>query len=341
MTTIDVHAHVGTPTADQLIVTQPGYAAQLAEEGRSLGPASADYNRAHIASLMSALTDPGMRLNAMDSAGVDIQMVSATPIARPWVDEDLSRAWIAEVNGAVAAHCAEAPDRLVPIAAVTLHHPELAADQLEDAVRNQGAAGVQISTRAAPGMELDDPRLDVFWARAVALDVPVLIHPWGCSLDERLNVGYMFNHVGNPTETSVALNRLIFGGTLDRHPALRTWAAHGGGWLPSYHARADHAWEQRADARTCEHPPSWYLRRMWFDSLVYSDPALRFLVESVGSTQVTIGSDYPFDMGVPDAVARVHSALPDTNVRDDVCSRSAMALFGRHLTGRVSTEAHG
>jgi predicted TIM-barrel fold metal-dependent hydrolase len=336
--TIDVHAHVGTPMADQLIVGHPGFAGQLASEARSLGSASTQYNREQFAAVLPRLTDVDARLAAMDAAGIDVQTVSATPIARPWMPEDLAREYIDAVNRAVVEHCALVPDRLSPVAAVSLHHPQLAIDQLTHAVEVLGAVGVQISTSAAPGVELDDESIDGFWSRAVELGIPVMIHPWGCSLDERLDVGYMFNHVGNPTETSVALSRLIFGGTLDRHPGLRIWAAHAGGWLPSYSGRADHAWEKRADARTSEHPPSWYLRRMWFDALVYSSPALRFLVESVGSTQITLGTDFPFDMGVDDPISRIEAALSDPADRVAICSESALALFGERLASRISTE---
>ena len=336
MRTIDVHAHAGTPEADRLLVNEPGFAAQLADEARSLGPVSAQYNRDHFAEVLPRLTDVDARLSAMDAAGIDVQTVSATPIARPWMSEDLAAEFIGAVNRAVVDHCALAPSRLAPVAAVALQHPALAIDQLKHAVLESGAVGVQISTSAAPGIELDHESLAGFWSTAVELDVPVLIHPWGCTLADRLDVGYMFNHVGNPTETSVALSRLIFGGVLDRHPDLRIWAAHAGGWLPSYTGRADHAWECRADARTSEHPPSWYLqRRMWFDALVYTAPALRFLVESVGSSQVTLGTDYPFDMGVDDPIARVIDAIADAATRDDICSRSASSLFGDRLAAHL------
>jgi predicted TIM-barrel fold metal-dependent hydrolase len=336
--TIDVHAHVGTPTADRLLVAEPGFAAQLEEEARAQGPVSAQYNRDHFTAVLPLLTDLDARLTAMDAGGIDVQTVSATPIARPWMDEHLASTYIAEVNAAVAAHCALAPDRLAPVATVSLHHPQLAARQLAHAVGDLGAVGVQISTRAAPGVELDHPSLEAFWAAAVDLDVPVLIHPWGCSLNERLDVGYMFNHVGNPTETSIALSRLIFGGTLDRHPDLRIWGAHAGGWLPSYSGRADHAWERRADARTCARPPSWYLRRMWFDALVYTAPALRFLAESVGVDRVTLGTDYPFDMGVANPVARVAEAFSHAADRTAICSTSAQYLFGPHLAARLAPQ---
>ncbi|MGW9585915.1 amidohydrolase family protein [Microbacterium sp. NPDC055455] len=336
MRTIDVHAHLGTPDADRLLVGEAGFADQLAADGQALGAASAAYNREQFAALGRRLTSLAERLAAMDAARVDVQTVSATPIARPWMERPLAERYIDEANRAVTDFCRQEPDRLVPVATVALHLPDLAVRQLRTAVEDLGAIGVQISTTAAPGTELDHPSLWEFWETAVALDVPVLIHPWGCSLGARLDVGYMFNHVGNPTETSLALSRLIFGGVLDRFPGLRVWAAHAGGWLPSYSGRADHAWHQRQDARTCEHPPSWYLRRMWFDALVYTSPALRFLVESVGEDHVTLGSDYPFDMGVDDPIDRIEAALDDRAARAAVTSGSAQALFGPRLMERIT-----
>lgn len=338
MITIDVHAHVATPQADRELSDQPGFHAQLAEESRSLGETSVAYNRGQRASLGPKLTDVALRLEAMDAAGIDVQTVSATTMSRHWMEPELARRHFTQINAAIADHCAAAPKRLAPVAAVPLHLPTLAVEVLRSAVNDLGMVGVQISTTAGYGVELDDPSLTPFWEAAVALDIPVLIHPWGCTLGERLDVGYMFNHVGNPTETSVALSRLIFGGVLDHFPALRVWAAHAGGWLPSYSGRADHAWHAREDARSSAQPPSTYLRRMWFDALVYTSPALRFLVESVGAERVTLGTDYPFDMGVDDPIERVEAAFSAASIRDAICASNAHALFGSRLAARIDGE---
>ncbi|HWO59513.1 MAG TPA: amidohydrolase family protein, partial [Umezawaea sp.] len=93
-----------------------------------------------------------------------------------------------------------------------------------------------------------------------------------------------------------------------RHPRLRLVAAHGGGYLPTFLGRSDHAWQVRPEARGCAEPPSSYLRRLWFDSLVHTPEALRALVSAVGADRVLLGSDHPFDMGVTDPVARLTAA---------------------------------
>ena len=136
----------------------------------------------------------------------------------------------------------------------------------------------------------------------------VFLHPFGCSLDERLDRFYLSNTVGQPVENAVALSHIIFAGVLDRHPTLRVLAAHGGGYLPTYIGRSDHAWEVRPEARRCTDRPSSYLPRITFDSLVHGAGALRALVDAVGAESVVLGSDYPFDMGITDPVSQVRAA---------------------------------
>lgn len=108
--------------------------------------------------------------------------------------------------------------------------------------------------------------------------------------------------------------------------------AHGGGYLPTYIGRSDHAWRVREDARGCVEPPSTYLRRMWFDSLVYTPRALRQLVEEVGADRVVLGTDYPFDMGVDDPLDRLDASGLIAADRSAVAGGNAYDLL---LKGRV------
>jgi predicted TIM-barrel fold metal-dependent hydrolase len=325
---IDVHAHVAVPEVDALIEGQPGLAHQRRIDALTLGPASLQVNIQQIAEIGPKLVDLDLRLAAMDAARVDVQAVSAVPLPHAWADRELAARIVAASNASVAAFCARQPDRLLPIGTVSLQHPDLAVGQLETAVRDHGVRGVQISTSAGPELELDDPSLADFWAAAAELGTAVLVHPWGCTLGERLNAYYLFNSVGNPTETALALSRIVFSGLLERHPSLRIWSAHGGGYLPSYVVRADHAWSARSDARTTTEPPSALLRRTFVDSLVYSPEQLRHLVSVMGPGQVTLGSDFPFDMGVEDPVDRLEAAGFDGATTDAIRGGNAARLLG-------------
>ena len=114
---------------------------------------------------------------------------------------------------------------------------------------------------------------------------------------------------------------------LDKYQGLKLLAAHGGGYLPTYIGRSDHAWSVRSDAHSCKELPSSYLKKITFDSLVYNPVALRNLVEMVGEDNVTIGTDYPFDMGVTNPVDRLEAANFSDSVREKIASTNAAKLF--------------
>lgn len=307
---IDVHAHVLLPGVDEAVAGQPGLLAARELDARRNGPAALAVSGPMVASRITLLTDVPARLAAMDRAGVDIQLVSPSPSHyHYWAGEDLARTVWELANAGVAAHCAAAPDRLIGLGLVPLQHPGLAAAALDQAL-SLGLRGVEISSHApgAPGRELSDPAYAPFWARAEQTGALVFLHPFGCTLDERLDRWYLSNTVGQPAENAVALSHLIFGGVLDRHPGLRIIAAHGGGYLPTHIGRSDHAWRVRPDARDCAHEPSSYLKRLWFDSLVHSPAVLRALIGAVGADHVLLGSDFPFDMGTDDPLGALRAA---------------------------------
>jgi aminocarboxymuconate-semialdehyde decarboxylase len=306
----DVHAHLLLPGLQAQIERRvPDLVQEAAAlEARRNGAASLAASGAMIGARIPKLTDVRVRLAAMDEQGVDRQWVSASPNHfYPWAPEGLA-VWAAmEANRLLAEHVGQQPDRLVGLGLVPLQHPGRILECLDDAVLGRGLAGVEISSFAGD-VELSDERLEPFWARAAELGCVVFLHPFGCSLDERLDRFYLANTVGQPTENAVALSHLIFAGVLDRHPGLRIVAAHGGGYLPTVIGRSDRAWHVRPEARTCEHPPSSYLERIWFDTVVHDPRALRRLVESVGGGRVVLGSDFPFDMGSDDPVGEVRAA---------------------------------
>ncbi len=311
---VDVHAHVVVGEVEAAVAGHPGLESQRALELRRNGAESMDVSARMVAERIPQLTDVDRRLADMDAAGVDVQVISPSPTQyHYWADPDLARTVFHAAHRGVAAAVAEAPGRLVGLGLVPLQHPDLAVEALDDALEH-GLRGVEISSHAPqPGtgehtVELSDPRLEPLWARAAATGAVVFLHPFGCTLDARLDRFYLANVVGQPVENAVALSHLIFSGVLDRHPRLRIVAAHGGGYLPTYLGRSDHAWQVRPEAGGCVHPPSSYLHRLWFDSLVHSPEALRALVAAAGAERVLLGSDYPFDMGVANPVDRLAAA---------------------------------
>jgi aminocarboxymuconate-semialdehyde decarboxylase len=298
---IDIHAHALIGKAEEIARQEDRWRREAQEAARLAGKESSEHNqRLMQTAYLAGLTRVEARIASMDAMGIDVQAVSPMPTQyHYWAEREAAEKIVAATNKGIAAICKSRPERLVGLGSVAMQFPELAADQLEHAMSELHLKGVIIST-AVGAAELADLRLEVFWAKAEALGAVVFIHPMGCSLGARLTPYYLSNVIGNPAETTVALAHLIFSGMLDRHPGLKIVAAHGGGYFPFYTARFDHGWCVRPEAHTCANAPSTYLRKIWFDALVYTPEQLEYLIRRAGAGNVVLGTDFPFDMGMED-----------------------------------------
>ncbi len=305
---IDIHAHALIGKAEEIARQEDRWRREMQEAARLAGKESSEHNqRLMQTAYLAGLTRVEARLASMDEMGIDIEAVSPVPTQYYyWAERAAAEQIVEAANEGIAAICASKPQRIVGLGSVAMQFPELAAEQLEHAMRDLHLKGVIIST-AVNGAELADPRFEVFWAKAEALGAVVFIHPMGCSLGTRLTPYYLSNVIGNPAETTVALAHLIFSGMFDRHPKLKVVAAHGGGYFPFYTARFDHGWRVRPEAHTCVEAPSTYLKKIWFDSLVYEPAQLEYLIRRAGAANVVLGTDFPFDMGMNDPLGLLNS----------------------------------
>ena len=239
------------------------------------------------------------RLAAMDERGIDVQALSVNFFWWYARDRAVAKDVVALHDELLAAWCKQHADRFVALSSVALQFPDLAAEQLEHAVKNLGARGASIGGHVE-GEPPTGPKYDPFWAKAQELDVPVFMHPNNAvniardgSLGGR---GSLPNIVGNPLETTVFLSHLIYEGVLDRFPKLKVCAAHGGGYLPSYLGRADASCVVRDDANCANtrKPSEYFKDRILVDSMVFSSEGLRHLVAETAVSQVVYGSDMPY-----------------------------------------------
>jgi len=337
--TIDLHCHMLDPATEKRVAGTPQKAAEPHIMLETQGAASVAHNQAvMLPNAIPKLTQLAVRLADMDEMGVDVQVISPSPTQYYyWADAEMAHDIVRLQNEAIADACAKHPTRLAGLGNAALQHPQLACEQITHAVKTLGLKGIEISS-AVNGLELSDPSLRSVWACCEELGALVFIHPLGTTLGARIASHYLVNTIGQPLETTVALSHLIFGGVLDHHPGLRIVAAHGGGYLPTYISRSDHAYavrpEASADTRT---KPSDHLRRIWFDSLVYEPMSLRHLIDRVGVSQVVLGTDYPFDMGHYDMHTLVDATpgLSDTE-RASILGTNAAALINWPLPTTAS-----
>ena len=145
---------------------------------------------------------------------------------------------------------------------------------------------------------------------AQAADVTIVLHPYLVAGAERMRQYWPANLVGNPLDTAIAAASLIFGGVLDRFPELRFLLVHGGGSIPFQIGRLERGFAVRQETRVhgVTTPPLDYLRRFFYDTVVFHPPALKYLAETVGADRVVVGSDYPFDLGDPRPLDVVRAA---------------------------------
>jgi len=256
------------------------------------------------------LSDIATRLRDMDRMRIDVQAVSPSPSQYYYyADPDFGLALARDINDRIAEIAAAHPSRFVGMGTVPLQDAKLAAKELERCVKKLGMRGVEIGTNVN-GIDLADKRLglDRFFAKAQELGVVIFLHPMGFTHADRMTDYYFNNIIGNPLESTLAVSHLIFGGVLDRYPRLKFCVAHAGGYLAHYHARMDHGWKVRPDARTTvRKKPSSYLKKFFFDTITFDAGLLESLVGRYGAKQVLMGSDYPFDMGEDDPVRLVES----------------------------------
>jgi predicted TIM-barrel fold metal-dependent hydrolase len=237
------------------------------------------------------------RLKDMDAMGIDMEVLSINPF---WYrkERDVAAQIVKVQNEKLAELCASKPDRFAAFASLSLQFPDLAVQQLDDAVKKQGLRGAAIGSNVL-GEDFSDPKFHPVWAKAEELGAVLFIHPISPpELAKRLKGnGWLSNTIGNPLDTTIALQHLIFEGTLDRFPKLKVLAAHGGGYLPSYAPRSDHVCF--VSPQNCnpdiklKKKPTEYLNQLYFDALVFTPEALRHLVAQVGASQIMLGTDHP------------------------------------------------
>jgi aminocarboxymuconate-semialdehyde decarboxylase len=331
MSVIDIHNHFfprawpdlaerfGTPNWPWIKHTEPGKAEIM------IG----DRFFRHI---YSACWDPEVRLQEMDRDGVDLQVMSATPVLfaydRP-AEQALDCAKL--FNDAALELCAGGRGRLKSLCQVPLQDVDASCKELSRCMR-AGHLGVQIGNHVGE-RNLDDPGIVTFLHHCADEGAGVLVHPWDMFGQSRMSKYMMPWTVGMPAETQLGIVALILSGAFDKLPRrLRICFAHGGGSFAFLLGRLQNAWQHHPVAHgNCELSPKQYLDRFSVDSAVFDARALKFLVETIGDERVLLGSDYPFPLGEHGIGSLIRSS--------ELSPRSKQRLLGENAAGFLGLSA--
>jgi len=325
---IDVHAHYVPPDSLKVaseIGRRQGLKLEKEERGRDVVTRD---GRPLLTRLKAEFSDLALRLSIMDHQGVDMQVISpASSYFFYWmaVSEGLEFArWL---NDSLAEAVAKHPERLVALASVPMQDSAKAAAELERAMTKLGIRGAEIASNIG-GRYFDDPGFDPFWEAAQALDAVIFVHPNQVVGADRMKEFNLANLIGNPTDTSLAFAKLIFGGVLERFPRLKLLLAHAGGFLPYTWGRLDRGYRiQDSSTAKISKSPGEYLKLLYFDTITHSRMALEYLVANFGADHVLLGSDYPYDMGDPEPVATVAAIGVDSDKFNRIASANACKLL--------------
>jgi aminocarboxymuconate-semialdehyde decarboxylase len=295
---IDVHTHI-LPERLPDFRKVPGGERFVRIEHHAPGRARMIVDGSLFREIESNSWDVEARLAQCEATGVDVQVLSTVPVlfsywAQPPEALELARYLNDHIAGVVAAH----PSRFAGLGTIPMQDPDFAIRELERCVEDLGLSGIEIGSNVN-GANLDSPELFPIFEAASALHAAVFVHPWEMAGRDRMTRYWLPWLVGMPAELSLAICSLIFGGVLERLPALRIAFAHGGGAFPATIGRIVRGFEARPDlcAVSNDVSPREYLRRIYVDSLVHDPLMLRYLVDSMGPDRIALGSDYPFPLG--------------------------------------------
>jgi len=251
--------------------------------------------------------DAAARIQALDEMKIDLQAISPSPILLFYWDEPAAAAYFSRIqNEAIQAVVKEHPDRFVGFGSVPLQSVQEAISIAQEA-KTLGLKGLEIGTSVSD-KPLDDPVFESFYETAEALDLLLFVHPTedGIETDDPLT-GMLGNVLQFPYRTTQMVERMILKGMFDKYKNLRLCLSHGGGLLAFNIWRLDHAYKLRPEFRkNISLPPSTYLKKLYFDSIVHSVAALQYLVQVAGTDRVVIGTDYPMAMGDFESVNKIN-----------------------------------
>ena len=332
---IDVHAHALSADIVRRMADTPGFGWPLEATG------AGRYRYAGGNPLDPLIYDLGARLDIMKRRGVTHQLLSPPPSVIANGDKVVSLDEARLFNQSTAWLVTNGEGRLAGFAVPALGEPAIAADELRRTVDQHGFAGVVLSTAAGP-LPLDSPAFEPLFAAIEALDLLVFMHPTSSALSVAQTDYTLRTLVGWPTETTIAVTRLIFSGVLERHPRLKIVLAHGGGTLANLAGRLDLGWSapiyeaNPACRANITRAPSTYLKDLYYDTVVADPDMLDFLVRTYGADHVLFGTDFPYEIGDADGALAMPALdrLPQAD-RTKIMSGNALRLLGRRAPAIV------
>jgi len=269
------------------------------------------------------------RIEAMGAMRMARQALSPMPeLLSYWLPLEDGRNLIRYLNEQIAEMVALAPQRFIGLGAVPLQDVGSAILELDFLIKKLHFAGVEIASHVN-GVSIGDARFEPFFTAAESIGAAVFVHALRPAGQDRIVGAFTEQAVCFPGDIALAAASMITGGIAARHPKLRIAFSHGGGALAMLLPRLVHAWNALPKAKqSLAESPAVYARRFFYDALVFDPKATRFVIDSFGSSQICVGSDYPFSMGDSDPLGTLEKSGLDAGVIAAITSANARRFLG-------------
>ncbi len=306
MKTIDIHAHIVPGSLWNAIEAKKEWHTFRYEPGEGMGSMLGGGMR-------TAFTSPKLRytveerLKDMDAQKVDVQVLSIhTPFVGYHLQAGEGLALAREFNDELGTMVRQNSGRLAGLATLPVQDVKSAIGELERAVTKLGLKGASLDTQVN-GKQWDEPEFLPFFKAAEQMGAVLFYHPQPQNnfLMQRIKRYGLSNSLGVILDDAIVVGVLICGGVLEKCPDLKVCIAHGGGPACYAMGRIDRNWHDRPATRNTPQPPGAYQKKLYYDTVVAGEEALRFLIDRVGADRVVLGSDWPFVLWHPSPVAWV------------------------------------
>jgi len=279
--------------------------------------------------LLKSYFDQESRFLDMDKRSIDIEVISIFPGFFGYNLEVGRAKWASRTANESIAKMVHASKRFLGFGTLPLQSIQDSLDELKYLIDNLGLNGIEIGTHVKE-MGIWDPYMFPVYELANDIGLVIFVHPnMGVHL-QALKQYYLGNIIGHPLATTIAINHLICGGVIEHYPDIKWVFSHAGGFFPYQWGRLEHGYKVRPEVqKNIKLPPNKYLDKIYCDTISHYSPALNYIVDILGSNNLLLGSDYPFDMADFDPVNTVNQVAGlDAEVKRKILGLNARNLFG-------------
>lgn len=322
---LDLHTHYYPEVFFQMIRdTRSDFSFSKDPTGRTI----ITHRGARFFGITPPMTDPAKRLEDMDRVGIDVEVISLSTPNIFFADENRQPEVARILNDAYAELIARHPNRFKGFASIPMDSPDAALSELHRAVDDLKMNGVVLLSNIR-GRALTDSVYRPFFEEANRMKLCIFLHPMIPVYSEPYKEYVLGPLVGFPFDTTLAVARMCFAGMLRELPDIRWIIGHLGGAIPYLMERLDNGYRDFAECRVnIDELPSFYLKRLYYDTVTFSSYNLRLARDLVGVDHMVMGSDYPHLLGsIERSVSSIQDLAIPEHEKQKIFSGTALSIL--------------